>query len=428
MPWGMGGSGYGQPPQEDPLAGLTLEDFLGAVPPELAPPDAPSRGDQILALLGHSVQDTPMAPQGFGQGLISGLLRGAGGEGLRREGERTRLQQASDKRTAERAAANLEASRAYRTAKIQGMQGLRTEKRQAATEAAKERARTGEKRADYLRTSVPIPPNAPGWVKTLADSEGRIPQDTLARVLKPETGQNIAALSPEQAQLLWGLASTTGAFPPLGRGGIGGPAGQAMLNAGLAGAGGTTPADIGAGLGASRANYRADSGSLANLQKISDASKAFEQTALKNASVLEETIKKIPDLGAPWLNAPLRSVNRRLLGSVELAAFDAARQTVVPEFARLLNSPTASGQLTDQARQELERIVSGDYSVKQMLSVLKVLRRDAHNRVQSYEDQVKEIRGRIGAGGGAGRAQGQAPPQANRIRYKLDARGNLVPE
>src|SRR5262245_61149514 len=117
MPWG--GMGYTPQPAPDEDPGFTLDDFLASVPnPEPTPaPTQPSRGDLILQLLGNAAQDIP-APQGFGQGLLSGVLRGVGGEGLRRQAERQRIDAAAARRAEARNQANLEASRAFRQARV----------------------------------------------------------------------------------------------------------------------------------------------------------------------------------------------------------------------------------------------------------------------------------------------------------------------
>lgn len=145
------------------------------------------------------------------------------------------------------------------------------------------------------------------------------------------------------------------------------------------------------------AGAKADRESLAALQKMYDSSTAFESTALKNSKVLLDTMQKIPDAGAPWINTPLRSVNKNLLGSNELAAYNTALQTVKPEFARILSSPTMAGQLTDAARKEMDKAMGDNATVGQIVAAVNILTQDAHNRTTSYSDQLKEIRARLKA-------------------------------
>lgn len=162
-------------------------------------------------------------------------------------------------------------------------------------------------------------------------------------------------------------------------------------------------------IASNKADYAADSASLTALQKQRDAVGAFEDTALKNLEVFLGAAKKIPDTGAPWLNRPLRSINRNGLGAADIAAYDTARLTVIPEFAKILSNPTLSGQLTDTARAEVERVVSGDASLKQTLAAAEILKQDVRNRKQSYDDAIASIRqrrqkGKSDTGGGGGSA------------------------
>jgi hypothetical protein len=161
-------------------------------------------------------------------------------------------------------------------------------------------------------------------------------------------------------------------------------------------------------LAANQAQYRADRTSLGNLQKLTDSSVAWEKTALKNSDLMLKKMEKISNTGAPWLNLPIRSVALSGLGSADQAAFNAAKTVVIPEFARLLSSPTGGGVLSDAARKEVDEIINGNYSYNQMVKAMDILKQDAANRRGSYEEQITEIKGRL-ARGVAGT---QTPPPA----------------
>lgn len=158
--------------------------------------------------------------------------------------------------------------------------------------------------------------------------------------------------------------------------------------------------DAGGNVAANKAGYKADTGSLSALQKQRDAVGAFESTALKNLDVFMDAAKAIPDTGSPALNKPLRALSEQGLGSAELAAYNAARRTVIPEFAKILANPGLSGQLSDSARKEVEEVLSGNATLAQTIAVANVLKRDAENRRTSYDDQLKTIRERIDRPGG----------------------------
>lgn len=182
---------------------------------------------------------------------------------------------------------------------------------------------------------------------------------------------------------------------------------------------GAIAADAGVDEPTLRALYKSNAGSLAQQQKAADAAAAFLATADKNSALLEQTLAKIPDTGSPLLNAPLRSLDQRALGSVDMAQFKTYLQSVQNEYAKILTQPTLSGQLTDSARKEAEQLVSSDATVKQIVGSLQALRAEGGNRLQSIGDQIKAIQGRM---------QGGASPSAPSAgeTWVRDASGKLV--
>jgi hypothetical protein len=129
--------------------------------------------------------------------------------------------------------------------------------------------------------------------------------------------------------------------------------------------------------------------------------KPFAEMAEKNADVLEKQMQKVSDLGAPFLNAPLRGIESKFFGNANVAAFHAAMLPVQADFARILNSPTGSGVLSDTARNELQTAISPNATVGQVKAALDIFRTDAHNRKAAYEAQLKDLGAASVAGGGA---------------------------
>lgn len=177
----------------------------------------------------------------------------------------------------------------------------------------------------------------------------------------------------------------------------------------------------GGNIAANKADYKADSGSLVALQKQRDAVGAFEDTALKNLQVFLDLAAKVPDSGSPAMNVPLRAASEKMFGNEGLAAYNAARRTVVPEFAKILSNPALSGQLTDSARHEVEEVLSGNATLKQVRAVAELLKTDAANRRQSYDDQLKVVRGRIaGSSAGGGLVKLSSPDGTETMEVPAD--------
>lgn len=144
-----------------------------------------------------------------------------------------------------------------------------------------------------------------------------------------------------------------------------------------------------------KAGFAADQESLKKMTAQRDAISAFEETAKANLENFIAAARKVKDTGSPLFNQPLRKFDDRVLGSPQMAAFNVARRTVIPEFAKILNNPTLAGQLSDSARHEVEQVMEGDASMAQILAAADMLVRDVNNRGKSMDDQLAAIRDRM---------------------------------
>lgn len=184
---------------------------------------------------------------------------------------------------------------------------------------------------------------------------------------------------------------TDGTLPPMGMGGKGAAVRTTIINRAAA-------LDPDANIAGNKADFQANQGALAQMQKQRDAIGAFEQTAMKNIDIFLEQSKKVIDTGSPLLNSPLRLVTGKVLGAPDQAAYDAARQVAVNEIAKITSNPTLSGQLSDSARHEVDVFNPQNATLKQSIAVMKLLKRDMENRTKSLDEQLATIRGRIRGG------------------------------
>lgn len=160
------------------------------------------------------------------------------------------------------------------------------------------------------------------------------------------------------------------------------------------------------------AAFAASKQSLVQLQGQLDAVTAFENTALKNAEIFLQQAGKIIDTGSPLVNRPLRMFSEQVLGSPNMAAFQAARRTVIPEFARILQNPRLTGILSDQGRQEIEALIPETATLKQVTEIMRILKRDAENRRTEYQDQVNAIEKRLASPPRGTVHESQFPPNS----------------
>lgn len=150
-------------------------------------------------------------------------------------------------------------------------------------------------------------------------------------------------------------------------------------------------------LAGQRAMFTSVQGALSDVTKKSANINAFEDTALKNLRGFLVDAKKVVDSGSPMLNKGLRWTADNIWGSDQVAAFNAGKTVTIPEFARILSSPNASGVLSDSARKEIEEIVKGNGTYKQMYRVAQTLVQDADNRRTSYDAEIKSLTDMISA-------------------------------
>ncbi len=162
----------------------------------------------------------------------------------------------------------------------------------------------------------------------------------------------------------------------------------------------------GQGIAMNKTILNANKTSLDSLQKNFDQVNAFENTALKNMDLLQQTAAKIPDLGTKFANIPVRMISGNMIGTANMAAFKTALNTAQTEAAKVLNSSNASGVLSDSARHELQDLVDGNATYPALKASLDTLRQDMSNRHQSYQQQIADIQNRI-----KGASSNQQPTQ-----------------
>ncbi len=203
--------------------------------------------------------------------------------------------------------------------------------------------------------------------------------DVAADMLTPEALENAA----------YGFAMT-GALPAIGAGKNAAAAKAKIMNRAAEMFGALDGPAQKAAIEANTASYKK------RIEQLS-ALTAFEDTAQKNLDRFLYLAKQIPDLGAPWVNGPVRSISRKILGSPDMASFATALTAVVPEFARIITNPNLTGVLSDSARTETATMLAGDYSVAQLIAAAEELKRDAKNRKGSLTDEADAIMKRLSA-------------------------------
>lgn len=145
--------------------------------------------------------------------------------------------------------------------------------------------------------------------------------------------------------------------------------------------------------------------------------KPFADMAEKNAGILEQKAAKVANLGAPALNTPIRNLQAKFAGNADVAAYRAALLPVQSDFARILSSPTGAGQLTDEARRDMENAIAPGATPQQVTAALNVFRTDAKNRREAYESTISQLKGQTTVNGNSAPVPAAAPA-TGKIRVK----------
>ena len=196
-------------------------------------------------------------------------------------------------------------------------------------------------------------------------------------------------------------------------------------------------------LAAAKADFKANTKSLTDLQAMADNINAFEKTAIGNWSRFEKAITDLENTGSPAFNRPINWLRSNAAGDPKVAAAIASGQAAHTEFARLINNPRLVGVLTDNAREEVFRSLPKNFedaTPAQIKKVGEILRADAAQRKNDLNSQIVEIKGRISgkspdaqtliekAKGGGERKQFKNNSSGSMEWFKRDENGKWVKE
>ena len=211
------------------------------------------------------------------------------------------------------------------------------------------------------------------------------------RAETPKPGAGAAAGQVDDKVLdLWATQRRgTGAFPVQARGEKGAAIRELIDQRALEQDPNFDPTEVIASAGA-------DKSALAKMQSTREGLSAFEQTLVKNAKLLGDAAKKMPNTGVPVLNRPVRALYRAL-GDVPTAQAEVGFRSVQAEAARVVSTAAGNGVITDTARKEWEDAINAASTPEQLDGVIKYITQETGNRIGSMDEGIKGIRDRIKA-------------------------------
>lgn len=151
------------------------------------------------------------------------------------------------------------------------------------------------------------------------------------------------------------------------------------------------------------AGWGADKKALDAVTKSQEQVMAFEKTANKNLEYAAKLSDQLDRTGFPPANSLLIAL-RTKTGDPQTVKFSTAVYAAALEYQKVVTagSGVTSAELSIGAQKKAEEIISKSHTKQQFQANLEALKIDMANRKMAYGEQIKEIRGRIGAGNAPG--------------------------
>lgn len=180
----------------------------------------------------------------------------------------------------------------------------------------------------------------------------------------------------------------TGQIPNMGWGASGMPARKAVLNK----AAELAKTEYGGMEGGANARFgvKAASASLSKIQQQKTMTGAFEETAVKNADLALNASEQVDRTGVTLFNKWLQS-GRTATGSPAAAKFNAANQTFVNEYAKVISGSMGNTAVSDSARNHAESILNTAHTNEQYRQIIGLLKQEMSNRMKGFDDEIGKL-------------------------------------
>jgi hypothetical protein len=159
---------------------------------------------------------------------------------------------------------------------------------------------------------------------------------------------------------------------------------------------------------ANQAGFKADTSSLTNLTKLSDASDAQQTAATKELDLVERNIPAAAENISSIAIDKWVQTGQTQFGDTEIPKYQAALISALDEYAKIINGSTGATGSTDSARAQAATIIPPGATSDQIKEIISTIKQGMQYKTESYRAQIDAIRERIGAGGG-GSATTTAP-------------------
>lgn len=207
--------------------------------------------------------------------------------------------------------------------------------------------------------------------------------DTLAtgEAFKPTTQ---AEINPDAIKYAASIYRQTGVMPALGQGSSGIRT-AILTEAALQNkAEGKTTVEGATDLVSNKASATA----IAQLQKQKTMVGAFEKNATKNADIALKLSEQTDRTGVPVFNSWIQAGQKGITGNPTVSAFNAANETFVNEYAKIMSGSMGNTPVSDAARAHAHDMLSTAQTKDQYKAVINVLRQEMGNRMAGFDEEL----------------------------------------
>lgn len=158
-----------------------------------------------------------------------------------------------------------------------------------------------------------------------------------------------------------------------------------------------------------RATFKADTGSLAQITRRTDALEQSAKKIDKDITTLDKFLESGTAGSVTLINKPLNTI-RTAFSDPELSKLALAAKIVGTEYERMINGGLLSiAQLHEGAREDARKLLNEDMTPKQMREIVNVMRQEIDNQRNAFKEQSTEIKGRL-KGGVSGYGSAETAP------------------
>lgn len=151
---------------------------------------------------------------------------------------------------------------------------------------------------------------------------------------------------------------------------------------------------------------KAGQGALLQLTKQQQMVGNFEKTAMNSLKIAQDLSNKVDRLGVPVIDRWIQLGKKKVTGDPDVAAFHAANETFITEYAKIMSGSMGNTPTSDATRQHARELLEPAMTKEQYDAVVSTLQQEMQGRIASFPAQIADLSGQLS---GTGAMPGAAP-------------------